>query len=45
MNIDGFSQFVNIGIDFDLYGDGKLFFGASNANNHNYLVGEMRAVS
>ncbi len=45
VTVDGFSQFVNIGIDFDLYGDGRLYFGASNSDNRNYLNGEMRAVS
>jgi hypothetical protein len=45
VNVDGSSQFVNVGIDFDLFGDGQLYFGASHLNNQNYFVGELRAVS
>jgi hypothetical protein len=43
--VDSDRQSVNLGIDFDLYGDGRLYFGSSSSQNTlNNFVGDLKEV-
>ena len=44
MNVDNAKETINFGMDFNLFGDGRLYFGSSTTQSATQFVGELREV-